>query len=78
MAFLGDTNLQISNDAIRAIHDTHMEACPPRILAALLDDKSIGTPQRPVSLMILRRLIHSPPTGFPNEQNLLRVSSKPP
>jgi len=71
MAFLGDTNLGISNDAIRAIHDTHMEAARP-VLAALLDDKSIGTPQRPVSLMILRRLIHSA-YRIPNEQNLLRV-----
>ncbi|MDB4502167.1 HEAT repeat domain-containing protein, partial [Akkermansiaceae bacterium] len=71
MAFLGDTNLGISNDAIRAIHDTHMEAARP-VLAALLDDESIGTPQRPVSRMILRRLIHST-YRIPNEQNLLRV-----
>jgi quinoprotein glucose dehydrogenase len=71
MSFLGDTNLQISNDALRAIHDTHIEPARP-ILAALLDDESIGTPQRPVSRMILRRLIHSA-YRIPNEQNLLRV-----
>lgn len=71
MSFLGDTNLQISNDAIRAIHDTHIEPARP-ILAALLDDESIGTPQRPVSRMILRRLVHSA-YRIPSEQNLLRV-----
>ena len=69
--FLGDTNLKISNDAIRAIHDTHIEEGRP-VLAALLDDESIGTPQRPVSQMIVRRLIHSA-YRIPNEQNLLRV-----
>ncbi|MEN8773932.1 MAG: HEAT repeat domain-containing protein [Akkermansiaceae bacterium] len=71
MSFIGDTNLKISNDAIRAIHDTRLEAARP-VVAALLDDESIGTPQRPASRMILRRLIHSA-YRIPNEQNLLRL-----
>jgi quinoprotein glucose dehydrogenase len=71
ISFLGDTSLQVSNDAIRAIHDTQIEKARP-VLAAFLDDESIGTPQRPVSRMILRRLIHTA-YRIPNEQNLLRV-----
>ncbi|MGB0643262.1 MAG: c-type cytochrome, partial [Akkermansiaceae bacterium] len=71
ISFLGDTSLKVSNDAIRAIHDTQIEMARP-VLAALLDDQSIGTPQRPVSRMILRRLIHTA-YRIPNEQNLLRV-----
>jgi quinoprotein glucose dehydrogenase len=71
ISFLGDTSLQVSNDAIRAIHDTQIEPARP-VLAALLDDESIGTPQRPASQMIVRRLIHSA-YRIPNEQNLLRV-----
>ncbi|MDB4459935.1 hypothetical protein N9015_01975, partial [Akkermansiaceae bacterium] len=71
VSFLGDTSLKVSNDVIRAIHDTQIEMARP-VLAALLDDQSIGAPQRPVSRMILRRLIHTA-YRIPNEQNLLRV-----
>ncbi|MDB4553671.1 HEAT repeat domain-containing protein [Akkermansiaceae bacterium] len=71
ISFLGDTSLKVSNDVIRAIHDTQIEMARP-VLAALLDDQSIGAPQRPVSRMILRRLIHTA-YRIPNEQNLLRV-----
>ena len=71
ISFLGDTSLKVSNDVIRAIHDTQIEMARP-VLAALLDDQSIGTPQRPVGRMILRRLIHTA-YRIPNEQNLLRV-----
>jgi putative heme-binding domain-containing protein len=71
ISFLGDTSLKVSNDVIRAIHDTQIEMARP-VLAALLDDQSIGSPQRPVSRMILRRLIHTA-YRIPNEQNLLRV-----
>ncbi len=69
--FLGDTDLIIANDAIRAIHDTQIEAARP-IIAALLDDPSLGSAQRPVTRMILRRLIHSA-FRIGNEQNLTRL-----
>ena len=71
VSFLGDANLKVADDAIRAIHDTNIEAARP-VIAALLDDDSLGSPQRPVTRMILRRLIHSA-YRIPNEQNLLRV-----
>ena len=71
ISFLGDTNLKISNDAIRAIHDTHIEQARP-VVTALLDDPSLGTRQRPLTRMILRRLIHSA-YRIPNEQNLTRL-----
>lgn len=71
ISFLGDSNLKISNDAIRAIHDTHNELARP-VLAALLDDESMGSPQRPLTRMVLRRLIHSA-YRIPNEQNLTRL-----
>lgn len=70
-AFLGDTNLQISDDAIRAIHDTGIEKSRA-VIASLLDDASLAGPQRPVTRMILRRLIHSA-FRIGNEQNLTRL-----
>lgn len=69
--FLGDSHLSIADDAVRAIHDTQIEAARPTI-TALLDDPSLGTPLRPVSRMILRRLIHSA-FRLDNEQNLTRL-----
>ena len=71
VGFLGDTNLKIADDAIRAIHDTQIEEARP-VISALLDDEWLGTPQRPVTRMILRRLIHSA-FRIPNEQNLTRL-----
>ena len=71
MTFLGDTNLKISDDAIRAIHDTQIEEARA-VISALLDDEWLGTPQRPVTRMILRRLIHSA-YRIPNERNLTRL-----
>lgn len=71
ISFLGDTNLKISNDAIRAIHDTGIEDARA-VIAALLDDASLAGPQRPVTRMILRRLIHSA-FRIGNEQNLTRL-----
>jgi len=71
ISFLGDTNLKISNDAIRAIHDTPIEQARP-VVTALLDDPSLGTQQRPLTRMVLRRLIHSA-YRIPNEQNLTRL-----
>jgi len=71
IGFLGDTNLKISDDAIRAIHDTQIEEARP-VISALLDDEWLGTPQRPISRMVLRRLIHSA-YRIANEQNLTRL-----
>ena len=71
MAFLGDLDLAISNDAIRAIHDTPIEEARP-VLTALLDDPLLGSPERPVTRMILRRLIHSA-FRLPDEKNLVRL-----
>lgn len=70
-AFLGDANLRIADDAIRAIHDTPIEAARP-IIAALLDDTDLATPQRPVTRMVLRRLIQSA-FRIGNELNLNRL-----
>lgn len=69
--FLGDPDLAIANDAIRAIHDTPIEAARP-VLTALLDDPSFGSAQRPFTPMIARRLIHSA-FRLPDEANLTRL-----
>lgn len=69
--FLGDRNLLIANDAIRAIHDTQIEAARP-VMTPLLDDPALGSSQRPISRMLLRRLIHSA-FRIGNKQNLTRL-----
>lgn len=71
IGFIGDTNLKIADDVIRAIHDTQIEEARA-VVSALLDDEWLGTAQRPVTRMILRRLIHSA-YRIPNEQNLKRL-----
>lgn len=70
-SFLGDRKLIIANDAIRAIHDTPIEAARP-ILTALLDDPEFGSARRPVTPMIARRLIHSA-FRLADEKNLTRL-----
>lgn len=69
--FLGDSDLAIVDDAIRAIHDTEMESSRIAV-AALLDDPTLGTPSRPITRMMLRRLVHSA-FRIGNEANMVRV-----
>lgn len=71
VAFLGDRDLGIADDAIRAVHDTPIEAARP-ILSTLLDDALLGSPDRSISRMVLRRLIHSA-FRLPDEKNLTRL-----
>lgn len=71
VAFLGDQDLRIADDAIRAIHDTPIESAR-FILSTLLDDPRLGSAERPISRMVLRRLIHSA-FRLPDEKNLTRL-----
>ena len=71
VGFLGDSDLSIVDEAIRAIHDTEMENVRPAV-AALLDDATLGTESRPITRMMLRRLVHSA-FRIGNEANLVRV-----
>ena len=58
IAFLGDQSLKITDDVIRAIHDTPIEEARP-VLAALVEDPLLGSAERPISRMMVRRLIQS-------------------
>lgn len=71
IAFLGDLNSAIADDAMRAIHDAPIEAARP-VLTALLDDPGLGGPERPLTRMIVRRLIHSA-FRLPDQRNLKRL-----
>lgn len=69
--YLGDENLTIVDEAIRAIHDNEMENVRPAV-AALLDDVTLGTPERPITRMMLRRLVHSA-FRLGSKPNIIRV-----
>lgn len=56
--FLTDPDPKIADEVIRAIHDNSMENVRPA-LTALLDDYTTGGPGRPLTRMMLRRLIYS-------------------
>ncbi|YCM43453.1 PVC-type heme-binding CxxCH protein [Verrucomicrobiaceae bacterium 227] len=71
VGYLGDSDLSIVDEAIRAIHDTGMENVRPAV-AALLDDATLGTDDRPITRMMLRRLVHSA-FRIGNDTNMLRV-----
>ncbi|MGC6465384.1 MAG: PVC-type heme-binding CxxCH protein [Akkermansiaceae bacterium] len=71
VSFIGDSDLSIVDDTIRAIHDTEMETSRIAV-AALLDDPTLGTRDRPITRMMLRRLVHSA-FRLGNESNLVRV-----
>jgi len=71
VGYLGDSDLSIVDEVIRAIHDTEMENVRPAV-AALLDDPTLGTESRPITRMMLRRLIHSA-FRIGNEANMVRV-----
>lgn len=71
VGFLGDSDLSIVDEVIRAIHDTEMENIRPAV-AALLDDPTLGTESRPITRMMLRRLVHSA-FRIGNEANMVRV-----
>lgn len=66
----------ISDEAIRAIHDVPVENARPAV-AALLDEYAPGQKGRPLSRMMLRRLLHSAfRTGkTENSIRLLRVAA---
>lgn len=69
--FIGDTNLAIADDVIRAINDEQIEAARS-IVAALLDDPRLGTAERPLSRMIVRRILAST-SRLPQEKNIKRL-----
>lgn len=71
LGYLGDSDLSIVDETIRAIHDTEMESARNAV-AALLDDPTLGTEERPITRMMLRRLVHSA-FRIGNEANLIRV-----
>ena len=71
VGFLGDSDLSIVDETIRAIHDTEMENVRPAV-AALLDDPTLGTDSRPITRMMLRRLVHSA-FRIGSEPNIVRV-----
>ena len=71
--FIADPDLNVSNEAIRAINDTEVFSVRAA-LAALLDDYTADSknPGRPLSRMITRRLLHSA-YRLGHEKNLLRL-----
>ena len=66
----------ISDEAIRAVHDVPIEMARPAV-AALLDEYAPGQGGRPLSRMMLRRLLHSAfrVGGAGNATRLLRVAT---
>jgi len=66
----------ISDEAIRAVHDVPIEMARPAV-AALLDEYAPGQGGRPLSRMMLRRLLHSAfrVGGAENATRLLRVAT---
>ncbi|MBP35825.1 MAG: hypothetical protein QF405_12205 [Roseibacillus sp.] len=66
----------ISDEAIRAAHDVPIEMARPAV-AALLDEYAPGQGGRPLSRMMLRRLLHSAfrVGGTENATRLLRVAA---
>ncbi len=67
-----DQDPKVSDEAIRAIHDTSMESVRPA-LAALLDDYATDGPGRPLTRMMLRRLIYSA-YRLGGEKNIARLT----
>ena len=74
--FFDEDNPHISDEAIRAVHDTPIERSRPAV-AALLDEYAPGQGGRPLSRMMLRRLLHSAfrAGGADNASRLLRVAA---
>ncbi len=58
VAYLFDDDMRIRNEVIRAVHDTPIEAARPAI-AALLHDYTPGNDGRPLTRMMLHRIVHS-------------------
>ena len=71
VTFLTDPDPKIADEVIRAIHDTSMENIRPA-LVALLDDYAPDAEGRPLTRMMLRRLIYS---GYRigGEKNMARL-----
>lgn len=67
---------QLSDEAIRAVHDVPIEKARPAV-AALLDEYAPGQNGRPLTRMMLRRLLHSAfrVGGAENAARLLRAAA---
>ena len=74
--FFFDEESEIADEAIRAVHDLPIEKSRPAV-AALLDEYAPGQQGRPLSRMILRRILHSAfrTGGVQNASRLLRFSA---
>ena len=74
--FFFDEVSEIADEAIRAAHDLPIEKSRPAV-AALLDEYAPGQRGRPLSRMLLRRILHSAfrMGGEQNATRLLRFSS---
>jgi len=76
--FLFDEKTAIADEVIRAVHDVPIEGARPAV-AGLLDDYAPGQSGRPLSRMLLRRIMHSAfRVGSPdNASRLLRLAANP-
>ena len=74
--FFFDEESEIADEAIRAVHDLPVEQSRPAV-AALLDEYAPGQQGRPLSRIILRRILHSAfrTGGGQNASRLLRFSA---
>ncbi len=75
---LFDKDPFIADEAIRAVHDVPIEDARPAV-AALLDEYASGQQGRPLSRIMLRRLVHSASRvgGDENAARLLRIAANP-
>ena len=74
--FFDEKAPHVSDEAIRAVHDVPIEKARPAV-AALLDEYAPGQAGRPLSRMMLRRLLHSAfrEGGRENAARLLRAAA---
>ena len=74
--FFDKGDFRISDEAIRAVHDVPIEPARPAV-AALLDEYASGQTGRPLSRMMLRRILHSAfrVGGAENAARLLRAAA---